>query len=368
MRTMSFVRFCLPLLTFNLLLASCASHPSQHADVPVLPEGQLLLALGKTQADGYPSLLVLDPNDGKIISSIPLPIPPECAVGSLHPAPRGRWLAVELECNGGPLVETFSVESGALRVIMPIAESDSHFLAWRSDGESLYVKAASMSNPRIALVNASTGRAQLLSLSPFVYDLAVSPDGKRIAFSLTFGIGYGSETYVASANGDNPQRIINDPTHIVTFLRWSPGDDSVAFIRMEDSSTPFTVGELAVSDLSGANIRVIGRADAGHGFAPAWSPDGTQIAFVVRENESGAQADSVPEALISNIALTDVSSGSTRPVTSFPDARVGQPAFSPDGRFLAFTVIRSSTIILWVNDAPLAIDGVTCCALWLAGK
>jgi Tol biopolymer transport system component len=124
------------------------------------------------------------------------------------------------------------------------------------------------------------------------------------------------------------------------------------------------VGELVVSDRSGANISVIGEADAGHGFAPAWSTDGTQIAFVKRENESDSRADSESSALIANILIVDVSTGSTRPVSYFTDAQTSAPAWSADGQFVAYTVTSAGKISLWVNDKKL-LDDVTCCAVWL---
>ena len=86
-------------------------------------------------------------------------------------------------------------------------------------------------------------------------------------------------------NGRNREQIINDPVHIIAYPRWSPTGDNIAYIRMPDSNVPFTVGELVLADGNGRNERVIAPADAGHGYPPVWSPDGRQVAFVVRENE-----------------------------------------------------------------------------------
>jgi len=55
---------------------------------------------------------------------------------------------------------------------------------------------------------------------------------------------------------------------------------------MPDSNIPFTVGELWVTNGDGNNPVLLGEADAGHGYEPAWSPDGAQIAFLGRENKS----------------------------------------------------------------------------------
>jgi len=353
------LRFACCVLLVAFFISSCSPQP---ASIPnTLPTKQALLVLGQNN-----NLLVVDPPQGNLRQTIQLPIPPGCIVWNLHPAPHGRWLAVELDCDNRPLVETFNVESGESYLVRPVKGSDSQFLAWHSDGASLYVKAA-LENPRVARVNVEGGAAQFLDLSPYVYDLAVAPDGKQLAYSLTYGIGHGSETYLADSSGSHARLLIRDAANINAFLRWSPRGDSVAFTRMEDSQIPFTVGALVVSDLSGEKIQVLGQADAGHGFAPTWSPDGMQIAFVKRENESDSRADSESSALIANILVVDVSTGAARPGSALTDSQTSQPAWSADGQFIAYTVTSAGTISLWVNDQHL-LDDVICCAVWLAER
>lgn len=68
--------------------------------------------------------------------------------------------------------------------------------------------------------------------------------------------------------------------------------------------------------------------------APAVSPDGRRVAFVVR------RVDLPGNRYVSSIWLYDVGAGSSRPLTG--GTKDGTPVWSPDGRLLAFTSARGS--------------------------
>ncbi len=64
---------------------------------------------------------------------------------------------------------------------------------------------------------------------------------------------------------------------------------------------------------------------------PAWSPDGTRIAFV---SDRGPDPDRAPD---SNIWVVEAKPGSTpRQLTTFKGPDGGRPAWSPDGRWIAY--------------------------------
>jgi len=119
---------------------------------------------------------------------------------------------------------------------------------------------------------------------------------------------------------------------------------------------------------------VIAPADAGHGYPPVWSPDGRQVAFVVRENAEDSAADIAAPYLESNIYLADAASGSVRAVTRFERALTEMPTWSPDGAWLAFSTDAGGGPDIWLAEVATGeIQQVTRnasarCPVWVAGE
>ena len=120
----------------------------------------------------------------------------------------------------------------------------------------------------------------------------------------------------------------------------------------------------------GANPRKLADTDAGHGYAANWSPDGKQIAFVVRENPRDENADQSTDALISNVYVVNVESGKLNQVTHFTEGRVETPFWSPDGNTLAFNVVVNGRMQVYIADMESGEiksleTGSTCCPAWM---
>jgi Tol biopolymer transport system component len=170
-------------------------------------------------------------------------------------------------------------------------------------------------------------------------------------YSLTAGLGYGSETWLADSDGANAKQVLVDPLNIIAFARWSPAGDAIAYIRMADINVPFTVGELWTMDGGGQQpILLDKQADAGHGYALAWSPDGQSIAFVARENGEDILADQQADRLLSNIYVAKPDDGTVVNVTLFREALVENPVWSPDGQFLTFSARIGESADIWAVD------------------
>ncbi|MCL4529607.1 MAG: hypothetical protein M1282_09345 [Chloroflexi bacterium] len=313
-----------------------------------------------------PALVELSP-DNKPTHEIPISIPAGCSLDNLYPSPRGAYLAMELGCAFGQTVVWINTDNGDIR--QAVTDSDSHFLAWTNDGQSVYLKVDSIGNPHIIRANIN-GKLDSVPIESLTYDLAPSPDDNSFTFTFSRGMGFGSEMWLAQGNGNPVRQIAADKNNIISFARWSPDGKQIAFIKIPDSATPFTVGELWVMSSDGSNARKLADADAGHGFPPAWSPDGTRIAFVARENTQDANADQNANALVSNIHVVNIESGKLIQLTHFDNAYVEAPSWSPDGKEIAFTAVLNDKMNVYLADAAsgatqLTLTESACCPAWL---
>jgi Tol biopolymer transport system component len=190
----------------------------------------------------------------------------------------------------------------------------------------------------------------VLVITEYTYDLSAKPDTHDFTFTFSRGLGYGSELYFAEHDGRATQLLLTDQYNYISFARFSPDGSRIAFIKIPDTQTPFTVGELCVVDADGANARKLADADAGHGYAANWSPDGTKIAYVVRENPDNENANTSSEALISNIYIVDVESGVTTQLTHLTEGHAETPYWSPLGNTLGFNIVLNGRMTVHIAD------------------
>ncbi len=317
-----------------------------------------------------PSAFIEFSSDLQSVSEIPFSIPPGCGLFNVFPSPIGRFLLIELSCPNGQTVLFLDTDSGA--VTQPVTDADSHFLAWTPDGEAVYLKVDSLGDTRIARVTTTGRQTPMASIEfpEFTYDLAPSPDGENFTFAFSLGMGHGSELWLTKYAGKTSRPLHADQFYYISFTRFSPDGSRIAFIRVPDTQTPFTVGELWVMGADGSNPRKLAEADAGHGYAANWSPDGKRIAFVVRENPQDEHADQSSDDLISNIYVVDVESGALTQVTKFENGRAETPVWSPQGNTLAFTTVINDRMEVRIADPTTGemrslITESTCCPAWL---
>ncbi|MEO8196174.1 MAG: protein kinase [Thermoanaerobaculia bacterium] len=164
-------------------------------------------------------------------------------------------------------------------------------------------------------------------------DPEFSPDGRTIAYRSECG---GGGIFVMGATGEASRRV----TDFGYAPAWSPDASELAVVT-EDTGAPTSrnsVSELwAVKLESGARRRVSDH-DA---MAPTWSPDGRRIAFWGLRDET-FQRD------LWSVAADGSESAKTAAASIVDDPAIDwAPVYSHDGRWLYFASTRGGTFNLW---------------------
>jgi hypothetical protein len=151
-------------------------------------------------------------------------------------------------------------------------------------------------------------------------DPAVSPDGTTVAFQRRID-GEGFVIAAIPISGGE----VTELTDRALALQpaWSPDGSRIAFVG---SAGQGSFG-LWVMDDDGSNQRRIAGSDSFDVLSPTWSPDGSRIAFVGFDDGAGTLEDI--------FSVTPDGAGLTR-VTDTPGNREVSPGWSPGGRTIAF--------------------------------
>jgi Tol biopolymer transport system component len=186
----------------------------------------------------------------------------------------------------------------------------------------------------------SDGRERRLTDGSRDYGSDWSPDGTRIVFDRESGSG--SDVVIANADGSDATVLTSgaDPA-------WSPdgtriayaGDGGSIWVIGVDGSDAHPVTEGAASASSDPTYHVTGQ-DAPFDWNPAWSPDGRSIAYTrVAAHRSATTPNGEGHTDVALEELRVWTDGPSPSDVMLTDAftNLGEVAWSPDGSTLVFT-------------------------------
>ncbi len=208
---------------------------------------------------------------------------------------------------------------------------------------------------------------QYTSAAGGITDYSVSPDRRLIAFTLFDGAG-GSAIWAVQADGTHAHLLLACPQAECDAPRWYPDDQRLIYERLDESSS-VTVPRFSVwwLDASTGSSRPVFQDQEFPSYAPAFSPDGTSLAYIstadnllVIYNLEGGGSRSLPlgtqsvllpiwsphgEAVLFGsqsqdsspvqLKLYDVASGGVTDLGAPAGATDVSAAWSPDGAWIA---------------------------------
>ena len=167
----------------------------------------------------------------------------------------------------------------------------------------------------------SQARATAHKIADVIYQKLTGESGifaSRIAYITKLGKRYALQ--VADADGHNPQTVVSSNEPIIS-PAWSPDGTKLAYVSFEKKK-PIVF----VQSLTSGNREMVANYK-GNNSAPAWSPDGSKLAIVLTYGAN------------SQIYTIDANGGGLKQVTK-SSAIDTEPAFSRDGNWIYFSSDR----------------------------
>lgn len=177
-----------------------------------------------------------------------------------------------------------------------------------------------------------------------------SPNGRWIAF--TSDRGGGDNIWIMDRDGGNPRQVTKESFRLLNQPAWSPDSDYIVARKHFTSTRSLGAGEMWLYHRSGGDglqltKRRTEQKDSGE---PAFSPDGRYVYFSDDTTPGEVfEYSKDPNTQIYAIQRLDRETGETEPFVTGPGGSI-RPTPSPDGKSLAFVRRVRAKTVLYVLD------------------
>jgi WD40 repeat protein len=165
---------------------------------------------------------------------------------------------------------------------------------------------------------------------------AWSPDGTEIVFQQNFDL------WIMAADGSDAPRPLTSAPEIDQAPSWSPTGERIAFVS--DRSGESQVWTIAPDGTAVRQITAVGHVESER---PSWSPDGSQLVYAI---DDGTIVDLFVTS--ANVAVPDPMSDQRITTNGSGAIFNDSPAWSPDGTRIAFSSTRTGAREIWTLAAP----------------
>ncbi len=185
--------------------------------------------------------------------------------------------------------------------------------SWSPDGAMVvFARGEPWASDLYLIAPDGTGLRQLTDFDGYEQSATWSPDSRRIAFIWghddVVGFGHSGELWVMDSDGTNLEQLVGDGA---SYPAWSPDGTHIAFGRSGDTD------HIMVLDLADDETN-----DLGSGLLPRWSPDGARIAFVGLRDGDGSDVFTMAADGTDRVRLTDDPEFDTSPLWGSDGATV----------------------------------------------